>query len=124
MTIRQRSAPVALTAHDVRGTVLATQRLATRQSHRRRSSPHLHPFDPSRALGRRRGAHPLAGRTSLRPPSWLGHGAVVEEVMPMTDDRDFKQLVRERMAKTGESYQMARRILERKRGRFSALANS
>ena len=42
----------------------------------------------------------------------------------MTDDRDFKQLVRERMAKTGESYQAARRILERKRGQFSALANS
>src|SRR4051794_26018876 len=42
----------------------------------------------------------------------------------MTDDRDFKQLVRERMSKTGESYQTARRILERKRGQFSALANS
>jgi translation initiation factor IF-2 len=42
----------------------------------------------------------------------------------MTDDRDFKKLVRERAAKTGESYETARRILERKRGQFSALANS
>jgi translation initiation factor IF-2 len=42
----------------------------------------------------------------------------------MTEDSDFKKLVRDRAAKTGESYQTARRILERKRGRFSALANS
>jgi len=42
----------------------------------------------------------------------------------MTQHSDFKQLVRDRMAKTGESYQTARRILERKSGRFSALANS
>lgn len=42
----------------------------------------------------------------------------------MTEDRDFKRIVRARAAKTGESYQTARRILERKRGRFSALANS
>src|SRR4051812_47929280 len=42
----------------------------------------------------------------------------------MTEDRDFKRLVRDRAAKTGESYQTARRILGRKRGRFSALANS
>lgn len=42
----------------------------------------------------------------------------------MTDDRDFKQIVRDRAAKTGESYQAARRTLEQKRGRFSALANS
>ena len=40
----------------------------------------------------------------------------------MTEDRDFKQLVRERAAKTGESYQAARRQLERQRGRFSARA--
>jgi translation initiation factor IF-2 len=38
----------------------------------------------------------------------------------MTEDRDFKQIVRERAAKTGESYQTARRMLEGKRGRFSA----
>ena len=38
----------------------------------------------------------------------------------MTEDRDFKQLVRARAAKTGESYQTARRVLERKGGRFSA----
>jgi translation initiation factor IF-2 len=40
----------------------------------------------------------------------------------MTDDRDFKQLVRERAAKTGESYQAARRQLERISGQFSARA--
>ena len=41
----------------------------------------------------------------------------------MTDDRDFKQLVRDRAAKTGESYQGARRQLERRRnGGFSARA--
>ena len=40
----------------------------------------------------------------------------------MTDDSDFKQLVRDRAAKTGESYQAARRQLERQRGRFSARA--
>ena len=39
----------------------------------------------------------------------------------MTDDRDFKQIVRDRAAKTGESYQAARRQLERQRGRFSAV---
>ena len=38
----------------------------------------------------------------------------------MTDDSDFKQMVRDRAAKTGESYQAARRQLERERGRFSA----
>ena len=38
----------------------------------------------------------------------------------MTDDNDFKKIVRDRMAKTGESYQAARRQLERQRGRFSA----
>ena len=40
----------------------------------------------------------------------------------MTDDSDFKQIVRDRAAKTGESYQAARRQLERQRGRFSARA--
>ena len=40
----------------------------------------------------------------------------------MTEDRDFKKVVRERAAKTGESYQTSRRQLERKRDRFSALA--
>jgi len=40
----------------------------------------------------------------------------------MTEDRDFKQIVRDRAAKTGESYQAARRQLERQRGRFSARA--
>jgi translation initiation factor IF-2 len=42
----------------------------------------------------------------------------------MTDDSDFKRLVRERMAKTGESYQAARRVLERKRSRFSAIVKT
>src|SRR5688500_13601288 len=42
----------------------------------------------------------------------------------MTEDSDFKRLVRDRAAKTGESYQAARRVLERKRGRFSARALS
>jgi hypothetical protein len=42
----------------------------------------------------------------------------------MTEDSDFKRIVRDRAAKTGESYQTARRILERKRGRFSALAKA
>jgi hypothetical protein len=37
----------------------------------------------------------------------------------MTEDRDFKHHVRERAARTGESYQAARRQLERRR-RFSA----
>ena len=32
----------------------------------------------------------------------------------MTEDRDFKKVVRERSAKTGESYQAARRQLERR----------
>jgi translation initiation factor IF-2 len=40
----------------------------------------------------------------------------------MTDDSDFKQVVRDRAAKTGESYQAARRQLKRERGRFSARA--
>ena len=35
----------------------------------------------------------------------------------MTDDSDFKQIVRDRVTKTGESYQGARRQLERQRGR-------
>jgi translation initiation factor IF-2 len=38
----------------------------------------------------------------------------------MTEDRDFKKVVRERSAKTGESYQTARRQLERRGGRVSA----
>ena len=42
----------------------------------------------------------------------------------MTKNSDFKQIIRARAGKTGESYQTARRILDRKRGRFSALANS
>jgi translation initiation factor IF-2 len=40
----------------------------------------------------------------------------------MTEHSDFKHVVRERAAKTGESYQAARRQLERQRGRFSARA--
>ena len=40
----------------------------------------------------------------------------------MTDDSDFKRIVRGRAAKTGESYQTARRQLERQRGGFSARA--
>ena len=40
----------------------------------------------------------------------------------MTEDSDFKKVVRDRAAKTGESYQAARRQLERQRGRFSARA--
>src|SRR3954463_9082389 len=104
--------------------MLAGLRRPARKSSRRRSSPHLHPFDPSRTLGRRRGAHPLAGGTSLRLSSWLGHETVAGGGTPMTEDRDFKQLVRARMAKPGESYQIARRILDRKRGQFSALATA
>ena len=38
----------------------------------------------------------------------------------MTEDSDFKRLVRERAAKTGESYQAARRQVERQRDRFAA----
>lgn len=38
----------------------------------------------------------------------------------MTEDRDFKKVVRERSAKTGESYQAARRQVERKPGGVSA----
>jgi translation initiation factor IF-2 len=38
----------------------------------------------------------------------------------MTEDRDFKQVVRKRAAKTGESYQAARRQMEGKRPTFSA----
>lgn len=38
----------------------------------------------------------------------------------MTEDRDFKKVVRERSAKTGESYQAARRQLEAKASRLSA----
>jgi translation initiation factor IF-2 len=38
----------------------------------------------------------------------------------MTEDRDFKKVVRERSAKTGESYQTARRQVERRGGRLSA----
>ena len=40
----------------------------------------------------------------------------------MTDDGDFKRLVRERAAKTGESYQAARRQLAGRRDPFSARA--
>ena len=38
----------------------------------------------------------------------------------MTEDRDCKKVVRERSAKTGESYQAARRQLERRTGGLSA----
>jgi translation initiation factor IF-2 len=38
----------------------------------------------------------------------------------MTEDRDFKNLVRQRAAKTGESYQAARRQLEAGRPAFAA----
>jgi hypothetical protein len=38
----------------------------------------------------------------------------------MTEDRDFKDLVRRRAEKTGESYQAARRQLEGKRPSFTA----
>lgn len=38
----------------------------------------------------------------------------------MTEDRNFKDVVRKRAAKTGESYQGARRQLERKFGGLSA----
>ena len=38
----------------------------------------------------------------------------------MTKDRDFKSVVRKRAAKTGESYQAARRQIERDRPTFSA----
>ena len=38
----------------------------------------------------------------------------------MTEDRDFKQVVRARAEKTGESYQTARRQLEQKRPPFVA----
>ena len=41
----------------------------------------------------------------------------------MTRDRDFKRIIRDRAAKTGESHQAARRVLERQRG-FSALATT
>jgi translation initiation factor IF-2 len=43
----------------------------------------------------------------------------------MTEDRDFKRIVRDRATRTGESYQAARRALEqRKRPPFAALATS
>ena len=42
----------------------------------------------------------------------------------MTKRSDFKRIIRDRSAKTGESYQTARRILDRKQGRFSALAKT
>jgi translation initiation factor IF-2 len=42
----------------------------------------------------------------------------------MTEDRDFKQVIRQRAARTGESYQAARRMLGRERGGFSAVATS
>lgn len=38
----------------------------------------------------------------------------------MTEDRDFKKVVRQRSAKTGESYQAAKRQIERQPGRLSA----
>ena len=38
----------------------------------------------------------------------------------MTEDRDFKKVVRKRSAKTGESYQTARRQIERQPARLSA----
>jgi translation initiation factor IF-2 len=38
----------------------------------------------------------------------------------MTEDHDFKKVVRDRSAKTGESYQAARRQLERRTGGLSA----
>jgi translation initiation factor IF-2 len=38
----------------------------------------------------------------------------------MTEDRDFKRVVRVRAEKTGESYQAARRQLEQKRSPFVA----
>lgn len=42
----------------------------------------------------------------------------------MTEDRDFKDLVRARAEKTGESYQAARRQLEQKRPTFIARVTS
>jgi hypothetical protein len=51
--------------------------------------------------------------------SWLGHDGIREGSEVMTEDRDFKDLVRQRAEKTGESYQTARRQLE-KQAAFSA----
>jgi translation initiation factor IF-2 len=45
---------------------------------------------------------------------------VAEWSEAMTDDRDFKKIVRERSAKTGESYQAARRQIERRPAGMSA----
>lgn len=42
----------------------------------------------------------------------------------MTEDRDFKKVVRKRSAKTGESYQAARRQVERQPARLSAQVNA
>ncbi len=42
----------------------------------------------------------------------------------MTEDRDFKRVIRTRASKTGESYQAARRMLDGSRERFSALASA
>lgn len=42
----------------------------------------------------------------------------------MTENRDFKKVVRKRSAKTGESYQTARRQVERQPARLSAPVNA
>ena len=42
----------------------------------------------------------------------------------MTEDRDFKRVVRKRSAKTGESYQAARRQLQHQSARLSALVTA
>jgi hypothetical protein len=60
----------------------------------------------------------------LRRSSWLGHVDSRRGSEVMTEDRDFKNVVRARSAKTGESYQAARRQLERSRDAFSARVNT
>lgn len=81
---------------------------------RRRSTSHLFGHPPTVALGRQRGAHPRTGDRFVLPSRSSRLGLVDQATFgdrTMTTNRDFKRLVRARMAKTGESYTAARRHL-------------
>src|SRR3954469_15690321 len=104
--------------------MVAGRRWPTRECRRRRSSPHLHPVRPQPNARKAKGGAPSGRWNFAATVVVAGARGLSRRSEVMTEDRDFKQIVRDRAAKTGESYQTARRILERKRGRFSALATT
>src|ERR687897_84295 len=83
---------------------------------RRGPAPDLRPGAHAAGHGGK-GGHESSGRQSLSPLSggasgaWVPAPTAAEEHGQMTRQKTFKRRVRERMAKTGESYTAARRML-------------